>query len=54
MVKLAVKKVYCPKCQKLVRVKSQKNGEKILFSCVICGHNIWQKGGFTWKYKKVE
>jgi hypothetical protein len=54
LVKLAVKKVYCSKCQKLMRVKLQQTGGKSQFSCIKCDSVIWQKEGFNWKHGKTE
>lgn len=52
MVNLTAKKVQCPKCLKLVRVKLQQTGEKAQYYCGICNTLVWQKEGLKWKYNK--
>jgi RNase P subunit RPR2 len=54
LINLTVKKVYCPKCGKLQRVKSTKVGEKTSFTCLKCGHVMWEKAGLDWKYLRTE
>jgi hypothetical protein len=54
LVNLTVKKVYCSKCHKLVRVKLQKAGDKNQFNCIKCDSVIWQKEGLNWKHPKAE
>jgi ribosomal protein S27AE len=54
LIKLAVKKVMCPKCCRLRHIKEVKSGAKLQFVCVKCGSTIWQKEGFDWKYLKAE
>jgi hypothetical protein len=54
LVKLAVKKVMCPKCQRLRRTKEVKSAGKLQFVCVKCGNTIWQKEGFDWRYMEPE
>ena len=54
LIKLTAKKVYCPKCQKLVRVKLQKSGEKDQYCCIKCDYVIWDKAALKWKYYRYE
>ncbi len=54
MINLTAKKVYCPKCQKLVRVKLTQSGEKKQYACLICNTVMWQKEGLKWKYQKAD
>jgi hypothetical protein len=49
---MTVKKIRCPKCQKLSRVKLQKVGDKNQFCCIKCNTVVWQKEGLNWKYNK--
>jgi RNase P subunit RPR2 len=54
LINLTAKKVYCPKCQKLVRVKLTQSGEKKQYACLICNTVMWQKEGLKWKYQKAD
>ena len=54
MIQLTAKKVYCPKCQKLCRIKEQRSGAKQQFLCIKCNHPVWQKQGLGWKFNKVD
>jgi ssDNA-binding Zn-finger/Zn-ribbon topoisomerase 1 len=54
LINLTAKKIYCPKCQKLVRVKRQKVGEKDQYTCIKCDYMIWDKESRKWKYYRVE
>jgi hypothetical protein len=53
LVNLTAKKVYCPKCQKLARVKLQQVNSKTQFICLKCNTMVWQKESLGWKYNKV-
>ncbi len=48
--KLCVKKIYCPACQRLVRCHEQAINGKINIVCSRCGNPIWIKDGLTWRY----
>jgi hypothetical protein len=54
LINLATKKVYCPKCAVLQHVKSTKAGEKTQYTCIKCGHVMWEKTGLDWKYLRSE
>jgi uncharacterized C2H2 Zn-finger protein len=49
---LTIKKIHCPKCEKLTRIKLQKVGDKVQFSCIKCSTLVWQKESYIWKYNK--
>jgi transposase-like protein len=53
LMKLNIKKIYCPNCKRLVRVNAQDSGDKIQFNCIICDKTLWQKQNLKWKYIKV-
>ncbi len=46
--KIAVKKVRCPKCERLVRVREQTHDGSIHLSCIHCGQLIWIWDGNKW------
>ena len=48
--KLCVKKIYCPGCQRLVRCHEQPANGKINIVCSRCGNVIWIKDAVTWRY----
>jgi hypothetical protein len=50
LVNLTAKKVYCPKCQKLSRIKLQQTNGKTQCVCIKCNHMVWQKESLGWKY----
>ena len=52
-VKLCVKKIYCPKCQRLVKCQEQTTNNTLRILCSRCGSPIWVKDGVTWKYVKA-
>jgi ribosomal protein S27AE len=54
LVKLTAKKIYCPKCGKLARIKAQPSGDKNQFVCIKCESVIWKRDGIRWKYVKAE
>ncbi len=54
LVNLTLKKVYCPKCQKLSRVKLQKVNSKNQFFCVRCNQLVWQQESLGWKYTRLD
>jgi hypothetical protein len=47
--KIVVKKIHCPKCERLVSVREQVgNGVTQLF-CMRCGQLLWQWDGIKWR-----
>jgi RNase P subunit RPR2 len=50
-VKLCVKRIYCPGCQRLVKCREQPVNDAVNIVCSRCGNPIWIiKGGITWRY----
>jgi len=48
--KLCVKKIYCRRCNKLVRGREQWTNNNLYVHCSRCGDTIWIKEGITWRY----
>ncbi len=49
--KLCVKKIYCPGCQRLVRCHEQPVNDITNIVCSRCGNPIWIiKDGINWRY----
>jgi len=46
--KIPVKKVRCPKCERLVRVREQAHDGGIQLSCIRCNQIIWSWDGIKW------
>jgi len=49
-VKLCVKRIYCPGCQKLVRGREETVNGRIRILCVRCGRTICLRDGVSWRY----
>ena len=47
--KIAVKKLRCPKCERLVRVREQASDGSIHIICVRCGQLVWTWDGIKWR-----
>ena len=47
--KIVIKKVRCPKCERLVRVREQTHDGVIQLSCIRCGQLIWVWDGIKWR-----
>lgn len=47
--KIVVKKVYCPKCERLVSVREQAGTELTQLFCTRCGQLLWQWDGIKWR-----
>lgn len=52
--KLIVKKIYCPTCQKLVMPVEEKTANGAKVNCPKCKNTIWTKEVSDWRYTKVE
>jgi len=52
--KLAVKKVYCPTCQKLMSIHEENTTAGIKFICQKCKNVIWNKDTYAWRHFKAE
>jgi DNA-directed RNA polymerase subunit RPC12/RpoP len=52
--RLPIKKIYCAKCQKLVRGKAQISGNSTQINCPRCGQKLWSWGQISWKGGKHE
>lgn len=50
--KLCVKKVYCPTCQRLVKCHEEYDSGKLRVLCFKCGNPVWLKEGGAWKYAR--
>jgi endogenous inhibitor of DNA gyrase (YacG/DUF329 family) len=50
--KLAIKKIYCPTCQKLVYVREENTATGVHFVCQKCKNVIWNKDNYAWRYNK--
>ncbi|MFH1087348.1 MAG: hypothetical protein V1737_02025 [Chloroflexota bacterium] len=48
--KVCVKKVHCPGCQKLVRCREQEDGRATQVICSLCGRLLWVWNGIRWRY----
>jgi ribosomal protein S27AE len=46
--KIAIKRVYCPRCGKLVRTREQAGQEMTQLFCARCGQLVWQWDGIKW------
>ncbi len=53
-IKIDLKKVYCPRCRRLVRgqVKPVAGGTEV--NCPRCGQLLWAWNGIHWKQPRVE
>ena len=47
--KIVVKKVHCPKCERLVSVREQAGSEITQLFCTRCGQLLWQWDGIKWR-----
>ena len=47
--RLCVKKVYCPYCQRLVGCRAEKNDKKVRILCGREGHLLYIWNGVTWE-----
>lgn len=52
VLKLVVKKTYCPNCKRLVRGQQQKNGSQLKVFCPRCKRLLWTHDGQVWRYSK--
>ncbi len=52
--RLPIKKVYCAKCQKLVKGKAQISSNSTQINCPRCGQNLWSWSLISWKGEKCE
>jgi hypothetical protein len=48
--KLAIKKVYCSNCQKLIKPREERQNGTTKFVCPVCKNPIWSKDKFEWKH----
>jgi len=48
--KLCVKRIYCPGCQRLVRGREETVNGRIRILCARCGGIIWLRDGIGWRY----
>ncbi|MBN1190281.1 MAG: hypothetical protein JXA46_11055 [Dehalococcoidales bacterium] len=49
LIRLPIKKIYCAKCQKLVRGKAQIPGNGAKIDCPRCGQNLWSWSRTSWR-----
>ncbi len=47
--KIAVKRVYCPSCQRLVRIRDEASGRNTLITCTQCGRQLYEWNGIRFK-----
>jgi hypothetical protein len=47
--KIVIKKIHCPKCERLVRVREQTHDGAIRLSCVRCEQPICVWDGIKWR-----
>lgn len=52
--KLAIKKIYCPTCQKLVSAREDNTPNGVKITCLKCKNAIWVKENMAWRYIKGE
>ena len=50
--KIAVKKIRCPTCQKLVMCREEKVNDTIRITCAECKNTIWVKENLSWHHIK--
>jgi len=48
--KLCVKRIYCPGCQRLVRGREELVNSRIHISCGRCRRTIWLWDDTSWRY----
>lgn len=50
--KLLIKRIYCPKCQRLVRGREQREGrfDRTHILCSRCGKLLYIWNGITWRF----
>ena len=49
IVRLPVKKMYCSKCQKLVRGQVQGANDATQVMCPKCHQRLWFRGALSWR-----
>ncbi len=52
--KLAIKKIYCPNCARLVNGREQQTNGSAKILCSRCGKTIWVKEGLKWRYVRAD
>jgi DNA-directed RNA polymerase subunit M/transcription elongation factor TFIIS len=51
--KICIKKIYCPTCQRLVKAKEDTANANLRVVCPKCKNTIWTKEGLAWRYIPV-
>jgi DNA-directed RNA polymerase subunit RPC12/RpoP len=51
LMRMPVKKIYCSKCQRLVRGQSEGSNGSTQISCPRCGLRLWFWGSISWRSK---
>ncbi len=49
LIRLPIKKIYCSKCQKLVKGKAQNSGNNTQINCPRCSYNLWSWSHTSWR-----
>ena len=52
--KISVKKIYCPTCQKLVKAKEDPANSSLRITCPRCKNTIWIRENLKWRYIPAE
>ena len=53
-IRLPTKKIYCSKCQELVRGQMEGAGDTTKVSCPKCLQRLWYRGSLSWRSKGKE
>jgi hypothetical protein len=48
--KLAIKKIYCTSCKRLVKTQEQKNKDRLDVTCPRCNRILWTRTGSVLRY----
>ena len=51
LIRPPLKKIYCSKCQRLVRGQLQGSNGSTQISCPRCGQRLWFWGSISWRSK---
>jgi DNA-directed RNA polymerase subunit RPC12/RpoP len=49
IIRLPIKKIYCSKCQRLVRGHAEGANDTTKVSCPRCSERLWFRGSLSWR-----